>query len=70
VVRKIRRASVAIAGLSDEAGTVASAVPGDGDALAVECGGMRVMIRPGFNRETLAAVLDVLVARGARGGAR
>lgn len=70
VVRKIRRASVATAGLSDEASAVASAVPGGGDELAVECGGMRVTIRPGFNRETLAAVLDILVARGGRGGAR
>ena len=69
VIRKVRRTSVPIAGLSDEASAVASAVPG-GDAIAVECGGMRVTIRPGFNRETLAAVLDILVARGARGGAR
>jgi hypothetical protein len=30
----------------------------------VECGAMRVAIRPGFDRETLAAVLDVLSSRG------
>lgn len=34
------------------------------ESLAVECGGMRVMIRPGFDRGTLAAVLDVLATRG------
>jgi hypothetical protein len=35
-----------------------------GEALAVECGGMRLVIRPGFDRGTLAAVLDVLATRG------
>jgi len=34
------------------------------EPLMVECGAIRVAIRPGFDRETLAAVLDVLSARG------
>lgn len=33
-------------------------------ALSIDCGGMRVMVRPGFDRETLAELLDVLVQRG------
>lgn len=32
-------------------------------ALTVECGALRVAVRPGFDRATLAAVLDVLTAR-------
>jgi hypothetical protein len=35
-----------------------------GEALAVEFGGVRLAIRPGFDRGTLAAVLDVLASRG------
>jgi len=42
-------------------------VPG-AEAVVVEYGAMRVAVRPGFDRETLAAVLDVLGAR--RGGAQ
>ena len=38
------------------------------DALVVECGAVRVAVRPGFDRETLEAVLDVLETRA--GGAR
>src|SRR3990172_1586861 len=34
------------------------------EPLMVECGAMRVAIRPGFDRETLSAVLDVLFSRG------
>ena len=34
------------------------------EPLMVECGAMRVAIRPGFDRETLSAVLDVLSSRG------
>lgn len=34
------------------------------EALVIECGALRVGIRPGFDRGTLAAVLDVLAARG------
>lgn len=34
------------------------------EALVIECGGMRLAIRPGFDREALAGVLDVLAARG------
>ena len=35
--------------------------------LVVECGALRMAVRPGFDRETFAAVIDVLVARvGAR----
>jgi hypothetical protein len=34
------------------------------EALTVECGEMRVVVRPGFDRGTLAGVLDVLAARG------
>jgi hypothetical protein len=33
-------------------------------ALVVECGALRVAVRPGFDRETLGAVLDVLASRG------
>ena len=33
-------------------------------ALSVDCGGMRVMVRPGFDRGTLAELLDVLDQRG------
>jgi len=36
------------------------------DALLVEVGGLRVAVRPGFDRATLAAVIDVLIAREAR----
>ena len=34
------------------------------EALFVEVGAMRVAVRPGFDRATLAAVLDVLVTQG------
>ena len=34
------------------------------EPLVVECGAMRVAVRPHFDRETLAAVLDVLASRG------
>jgi hypothetical protein len=34
------------------------------EALTVECGEMRVVVRPGFDRGTLAGVLDVLATRG------
>ena len=34
------------------------------EALVVELGAARVMVRPGFNQATLAAVLEVLAARG------
>jgi len=34
------------------------------EPLVVECGVMRVAVRPDFDRETLAAVLDVLASRG------
>jgi hypothetical protein len=40
--------------------------PRPSEALFVEVGALRVAVRPGFDRATLAAVLDVLVARGAR----
>ena len=33
-------------------------------ALAIECGSMRVSVAPGFDRELLAAVLEVVAARG------
>jgi len=36
------------------------------EALVVECGAVRVAVRPGFDQGTLAAVLDVLAARGGR----
>lgn len=38
-----------------------AAVP---EPLVIECGAMRVAVRPDFDRETLAAVLDVLASRG------
>jgi hypothetical protein len=34
------------------------------EPLVVECGVMRVAVQPDFDRETLAAVLDVLASRG------
>jgi hypothetical protein len=35
--------------------------------LAIELGGARVVVRPGFDRATLAALLEVLTAqRGAQ----
>jgi len=34
------------------------------EPLVVEFGAMRVAVRPGFDRETLSAVLDVLASRG------
>ena len=34
------------------------------EALVVELGAARVMVRPGFHQATLAAVLEVLAARG------
>ena len=36
------------------------------EALFVEVGAVRVAVRPGFDRATLAAVVDVLAARGDR----
>jgi hypothetical protein len=35
-------------------------------ALTLECGAVRVVVRPGFDRATLAAVLDVLATRERR----
>ena len=47
-----------------EATGVQSEPKGGAEALAIECGSMRVLVRSGFDRGTLAAVLDVLAARG------
>lgn len=44
---------------SEATGESVTAVP---EALVVECGAMRVAVRPGFDRETFAAILEVLVA--------
>lgn len=40
--------------------------PRSPEALFVEIGPLRVGVRPGFDRATLAAVVDVLAARGGR----
>jgi hypothetical protein len=43
-----------------------ASTPGPVDwSLAVELGGARILVRVGFDRATLAALLDVLAARGA-----
>jgi|WetSurSiteA1Bulk_404760.scaffolds.fasta_scaffold263136_1 hypothetical protein len=34
------------------------------EALVIECGAMRVAVRPGFDRGTLEAVLDIVASRG------
>ena len=34
------------------------------EAIVVEVGATRVAVRPGFDRPTLAAVLDLLTSRG------
>jgi len=36
------------------------------EALFIEVGALRVAVRPGFDRAALAAVIDVLAARGVR----
>ena len=36
------------------------------EALVVEVGDARIAVRPGFDRATLAAVVEVLAARGGR----
>jgi hypothetical protein len=41
-------------------------VPAPGVPLTVECGSLRVAVPVGFDRATLAAVLDVLVVREGR----
>lgn len=41
-------------------------VPAPGVTLTVECGSLRVAVPVGFDRATLAAVLDVLVVREGR----
>ena len=47
--------------LEREVSTAASPAP---EPLIVECGALRVAVRPGFDRQTLAAVLDLVAARG------
>ena len=42
------------------------AQPQSPEALFVEIGPVRVAVRPGFDRAALAAVIDVLAARGVR----
>lgn len=44
---------------------VATASPGTGSSLVVELGAARVVVRPGFDRALLAAVLEVALAAGA-----
>jgi hypothetical protein len=51
------RNSVPVETAPSEASPAASA------ALVVECSGMRLVVQSGFDRQTLAAVLDVLAAR-------
>ncbi len=49
--------------------TGAKAGPPGGDRsseVVVELGGARMLVRPGFDRETVAALVEVLVARCAR----
>jgi hypothetical protein len=41
-------------------------VPAPVVPVVVECGSLRVAVPPGFDRATLAAVLDVLVVREGR----
>jgi len=43
-----------------------TALPPAPDALFVEVGDARIAVRPGFDRATLAAVVEVLAARGGR----
>lgn len=42
---------------------ITSAIVADG-SLTVELGGARIVVRPGFDRATLTAVLDVFSSRG------
>ena len=43
-----------------------ASAPAAGPALVIKVSGARVSVRPGFDRATLAAVLDVLAAKGGR----
>jgi len=45
--------------------TRAASAPGPADSpIAVEIGGARIVVRAGFDRETLEALIDVLAAGG------
>ena len=44
----------------------ADPAPVAAEPLLVEVGGIRVTVRPGFDRPTFAAIVDVLAGRGVR----
>ena len=55
MARVVRRSAISSDGIA-----IATSV----GAIVVEIGGARVAVRAGFDRDTLAAVLDVLASRG------
>jgi hypothetical protein len=63
VARVLRRPAVSSDSRRPSAGVAAGPTPTP-EPLVVECGAMRVAVRPGFDRATLAAVLEVIAVRG------
>jgi hypothetical protein len=64
--RKPTAIAVRIARVVPRAVPVATSVepPRSPEAVFVEVGALRVAVRPGFDRATLSAVVDVLASRG------
>lgn len=67
--RRRRQAEVPIARVvrvpaESAAKTIAGATVPVDSSLVVEIGGARVVVQPGFDRETLALLVEVLAARG------
>ena len=62
-----RRSQVQFARVVRTTGTLARAAGDDRSVeVIVEIGGARLLVRPGFDRETVAGLVEVLVGRGAR----
>ncbi len=61
VLRRLGPAPEAAVGTPES--VLASPLARAATPLLVECGGLRVVVLPGFDRGTLAAVLDVVAAR-------
>lgn len=65
--KPVALAEVRIAKVVPRPAPAVAALPSrSSEALVVEVGDARIAVRPGFDRATLAAVVEVLAARGGR----
>ncbi len=64
--RSRKRAALAVRIAKVQRAAPVDPAPVAAEPLLVEVGGIRVTVRPGFDRPTFAAIVDVLAGRGVR----